>query len=144
MFNKSEAFYLKIGSTWTLDGLYAFLLTPVSFAGLILNLTSIYLLFKINISSTRLYKYLRMYTVNSALICLILGFSFISWSPRFFPYFTEYYAKIFRCYLYNPLINTLFFLGNLMDIILSNLLIARINIFLDNLTQTIETSPKCN
>jgi hypothetical protein len=61
MLNTSEALYQRIGSTWTLDGLYAFLMTPLSLIGMILNLTSIYLLFKINISSTRLYKFDEIY-----------------------------------------------------------------------------------
>jgi hypothetical protein len=119
MSDKNDVFYLRIGSTWTLDGLYIFIITPISFAGFLLNVFSVYQLQKIKISSTKLYKYLGIYTMNSAMICLFLGFSFVSSSPRFFPYYAANFAKIFRCYMFTPIINNLFFFGNIMDIILS-------------------------
>jgi hypothetical protein len=113
MFNTSKEFYEKIGSTWTLEALYLFLMTPIALTSIFLNVFRVYLQLEI--------KYLRVYSLNAALICAILGFSFVSWSPKnLFPNWVKYYAKMFRCYLFNIVFNTFFLFVNFMDVILGN------------------------
>lgn len=114
-----ELFLLKIGSTWIIDGINIFISFPVGMIGFVLNIYSFSLFLKISIKSTRLYKYLRIYCLNSALLCLISGFAFLAYSPRFFPYYTMTAIKYYRCHVFNFVGTTFYFFGNLLDIFIN-------------------------
>jgi hypothetical protein len=122
----NELFLFRIGSTWIIDGIYMFISLPVGMMGFILNIYSFSVLLKIKIKSTRLYEYLRIYCLNSAVICLISGWGFLAYSPRFFPYFSFSVFKFYRCYVYNFVGTTFYFFGNFLDIFIS---LDRITIF---------------
>ncbi len=123
--NLTEEFYLKIGSTWIADSINMFLVSPIGFIGFVLNFLSFRILLKINIRSSKLYDYLRVYTLNSLLICFILTFWFIGYSPRLFIYFNTMYAKFFRCGLVK--ISAFYIFGTLLDIIIA---FERLSIFI--------------
>ena len=102
-----------------LDAISLFIISPIGFIGFILNLFCLIILSKIKISNTNLYIYLKIYSLNSALIGLVLSFSFVGYSPRFFPYFANYYAQLYRCKIYNAIGCSLYSFGNLMDILIA-------------------------
>ena len=118
--------YERIGSTWLLDSVYVFIITPIGLTGTILNLFSFYILQKIKIDQTMLYKYLSFYTLNGSLICFLISLSFTCYSPRYYPDYLSYYSRLGRSFLV-PLISTvLYFIGNLLDIIIA---LDRLSIF---------------
>ena len=123
-----ENFYLKIGSTWTLDTIYLAIISPLGFIGFLLNMICFLTLVKINIKTNdiKLYEYLKVYSLNSACICLILGFSFTTLSPRYFTFFYSPFVKFYRCRIFGYLMVSLIFYNNLLDILIS---LDRISIF---------------
>jgi hypothetical protein len=126
-----EQFYIRVGSTISLDTLSIYLLAPVSFIGFVLNLFNIVTLFQINKSQSRrvsnIFKYMQFYSINSALICLSIGFAFIT-SPRYFSpaQFTSNAPRFYRCFVFNYAIPSLYFLANILDILM---LLDRLTIF---------------
>ena len=125
-----EKLYKRIGSTWVIDGFYLAVISPIGLIGFILNLVSFGVLCKVKIKETKLYQYLKIYSLNSSLICLICGLLFTTYSPRYFPDFTNYLVKIFRCRVYGYGMLSLFFFNNLIDILI---IIDRISIFINRL-----------
>jgi len=94
--NLWELLMNEIGSTWTLDSLYLYLLTPFSFFGVLLNLTSLIILHKIH-ENHAVYKYLKLYAFNGVLVCFSLIFNFVYRTPRYFDLTFSYVASLFRC-----------------------------------------------
>ena len=121
-----ERFYLKIGSTWLTDSINLFLTFPIGLIGLVLNIFSFFVLAKIKIKCTKLYDYLKIYSLNSAFICIISSSTFMSYSPRFFPYYLEYFAMLGRCKITAFLLATPYLFGNILDIIIG---LERMSIF---------------
>ena len=74
----SDQFYLEIGSTWTFDSIYLFLISPLCFISVLLNLFSIKLInnIKIRNKNKNLYKFFKIYLTNSSILCFIGLFSF--------------------------------------------------------------------
>jgi hypothetical protein len=121
-----ENFYKKIGSTWIIDSIYLAIISPIGFIGFILNLFCFAILCKIKIKETKIYEYLKIYSLNSSLICLTFGFFFMSHSPRYFKDFTNYYVKFFVCRLFAYGTISLYFFNNVLDILI---ILDRISIF---------------
>ena len=69
----------RIGSTWLLDSIYLFIITPIGFIGGILNLFSLFIMTKIKIKKTKLYQYLKFYSLNGSLACFTCAFVFLSY-----------------------------------------------------------------
>ena len=123
-----ENFFLKIGSSWLLDSIYLVVISPLSMIGFALNLISYFTFLKIKLKETKLYKYLKVYTLSSSLICFMLGFIFITYSPRYFKDFYHPIVKFYRCRIVSYAVLCLFFFNNLLDILIN---IERISIFTD-------------
>jgi hypothetical protein len=121
-----EKFYLKIGSSWTLDTIYLIIISPLGFFGLFFNLICFWILFHIKIKEVKLYQYLKVYSLCSGFICLILDFAFLTYSSRYFQDFYHPFVKIYRCRIYGYLMICLSFFSNLLDILIS---LDRITIF---------------
>ena len=120
-----ELFLIQIGSTWTLDTLFLILI-PISIVGFVLNSISLFVLFKINIKDTRLYLFLRVYTFNSVLICLLSSTSFIPFVPRYVNISNSYVSRFYRCVLMSFGGSTLFLYSNLIEILIN---LERLSIF---------------
>ena len=112
-------YYQRIGSSWLIDGIYTFLAAPFGFMGFILNLVSLFIFYSINIKQTNLYIYLRFYSINGSLICLLSGLIFLSNCPRYSPYYLSYFWRFFRAYIYTMVYTTLYFIAILFDILIA-------------------------
>jgi hypothetical protein len=134
----SKEFYDKIGSNRLLDSLYIFLLTPTALIGLILNLIGFYVFCKLKTRQTKLYIYLRLYTFNSATMSLLCCFAFTTLSPSYFPYFSSTFSKIYRCILLVSPFTTLYFIGNMLDLVIA---LDRLSIFIKKLRIVTQHSP---
>ena len=98
--NESELFYSMIGSTYLIDSLFLFVVSPSAFVGLLVNMLALGVLLR---SRDRnfdlLHKYLVVYVFNNILLCTIISLSFVSFSPRFVPWFFGMFARIHKCIL---------------------------------------------
>ena len=128
-FNQKELIYEKVGSSWLLDSIYLFVISPISLIGFILNICCFFVLLpKLKIKQTKLYKYLRIYSLNSSLICFLHVFLFISFSPRYFDIAFEYVARFYRCKVLGYFCVCLYLFGNMLDILIA---LDRISIYLN-------------
>lgn len=97
----NENFYIKYGSTWTIDSIYLFIISPIGFIGFILNILSLIVIFKINDNSA-LYKYLKVYCLISIVICFLAIFTFYVYSPRYIGLYLDAFARLNKViYLFN-------------------------------------------
>ena len=126
----SEAYYLQIGSTTLIDSFYLFLLFPIMLSGVFLNLNAIETFFKIDIAETVIYKYMRIYSLNSLFVNLLSIFTLYTLAPRYFIEANYWMARILRCKLVPFVITGLLFYGNLMDILVG---LERLSLFKTNL-----------
>ena len=129
-FELNESILVRIGSTWILDSIYMFIISPLGLIGFALNLICFIVLIQIKVKETKLYELLRVYSLNSSIICLICGFMFISYSPRYFKHFADYFAGFYRCRVFIYGVMSLYFFGNCMDILIC---LDRLSIFVNSI-----------
>jgi hypothetical protein len=122
-----EKIYERIGSFWLPDSVYLFIISPIGLIGGFLNLFSFFILYKITITQTNLYKYLRFYSLNGSILCFIYAIIFISLSPRYYPYFLSYLSRVYRAFIFSGILTSLYFIGNLLDVIIA---LDRLSIFI--------------
>ena len=124
----NDNFYVRMGSTWILDSIYLFFIMPLGLIGLVLNTFSLYVILKININIP-IYRYLKIYCLNSSLICFLAIFSFYgNFTIRFTGIKTDLFARIYRCFIVNYVATSLYFYGNMLDIVI---VIDRLSIFVN-------------
>ena len=123
--NETEIFLSKsqwlerFGSTLTLDVLYTYVLTPISFFGCLTNLLSFYILLKPIFFETPIYSFFRVYALNSAIICLLLSTYFIIPTYTLFNFTNTMEALTYGAYFYVPLYSTIYFCNSFLDVIIS-------------------------
>jgi hypothetical protein len=91
---------------------------PLNIIGLVLNIIS-YLVFKNRDFQLPVHKYIRIYTLNSAFICLLLSTRFINTSRRNFSFSNSEGAIKYYIQFYLPFLNSLTLFQAFIDIILS-------------------------
>jgi hypothetical protein len=133
-----DIYYEKLGSTWLTDGIYTFLAAPFGFMGFILNLFSLYIFYSIKIKQTNLYIYLRFYSINGSLLCLVCGFGFFCMAPKYSPHYLAYFWRIYRAYIYSMVYTTLYFIAVLFDILIA---FDRLAIFYTQIQKFIKFKP---
>ena len=112
-----------------MDTIYIAIIAPLEFIGFLLNLVCFWTFHNIKIrqKGIKFYKYMKIYSLAAAVVTsLILGFAFMSFSPRYFIDFIHPIVKFFRCRIIAYPMITLFFFLNLLDILIS---IDRMSIF---------------
>ena len=114
------------GSSWLFDSIFLFVINPSCFFGIILNMLSMFIFYRIIHKQTLLYKYLIVYSINNECVCLILFFAFYVYSPRYFGLRFDYFARFFSCILANSILAPIYLFGNLLDILIN---IDRLSIF---------------
>jgi hypothetical protein len=115
--NVNEIFLLRIGSTWLLDTCYLYLLIPLCSIGIISNVICLIVFQSKLMKNINLYKYLRIFTINSLIICIMGLLTFLPRTPRYFPSLSfSFAAKLYRCKLFSFFGYTFVFNGNLLNI----------------------------
>lgn len=127
--NLSESFYLKIGSTWTFDSIYIHFISPLSFIAMILNMLSLFIITKIRIknATVNFYEYLKVNLINGIVMCLIGGFVFVGYSPRYFPLSLSLIGRVYRCFIFNVLASSFYLFANMINLLI---LLDRLSIFI--------------
>lgn len=133
-----EQVYERMGSSWLIDSIYLFIITPFGIIGCVLNLFSLFILDKITITQTKLYKYLSFHSLNGSILCLVFSFIFVSLSPRYYPYFTSYFSRFHRAFIFSGVHTCLYFIGNLLDLIIA---LDRLSIFIKSLKPIARLNP---
>ena len=131
-------YYEKIGSTWLTDSIYTFLAAPFGFMGFILNLFSLFIFYSINIKQTNLYIYLRFYSINGSLLCLVCGFGFFCMAPKYSSHYLAYFWRFYRAYIYSMFYTTLYLIAVLIDIVIA---FDRLAIFYKQIQKIIKLNP---
>ena len=131
-----EQFYLTIGSTWAFDSFYLFFILPTAIINSILNFLTFYILcnIKSNQKNKYLFFYLKIYVLNIAISSLFGILMFYTYSPRYFSFALDYFARILRCYIYTSVLTSMYFFTNILDIFIS---IERLSQFLRNRSNSI-------
>lgn len=109
-------FLTNHGSTWLLDNLQLYPFIVVGPLGFFLNTLAL-LVFrdKHEFKDISLYVYMRVYCLNSALLCLISTFNFC-YSYRIFAGANTYWAQVWVNYFFKPISKGCYFYGGLLDI----------------------------
>lgn len=126
----NKQLYQRLGSTWLLDSVYLFIMSPLGFVGFVLNIMFlIFILARVKQANhIRLYKYLTIDSINSSVICFLLTFVFINFSPRYFEFTFNNLTKFYRCFILTYFIASLSLFSYLLDIVI---LIDRMSLFLN-------------
>ena len=133
-----DSFLTRIGTRWWMDSIYLFFVCPLSLIGIILNLLSLFVLYKMNEKKYFIFKILKVYCINSVLICIIAFFTFYVGSPRYIGFRLDYIARTYYCVIINYIGITFYLVGNVLDIIIS---IERSSIFLPRLNKIQKLEP---
>ena len=109
------------GSSWLIDSIYLFIISPLGFFGFIFNALSLFVFLKVKINKklTVLFTYFKIYCINSAIICLLVSTSLYAYSPRYVGVHYDLLARIGKCLFANYIATSLYYFGNILDIILS-------------------------
>jgi hypothetical protein len=158
--NLKELFYENLGSTWTLDSFYLFLIGPLGLTGFLLNLFSFNQFNKIKMVNTgnsmsrqrkkSFQNYLRMYTFYCFIICFIFSFCAIFRTARYLNLVQNVWASIYNCKIISWLAVNIFFIINILDCVLllerTSLLTKRLDKFarMDSFKMNIYIFCGCN
>ena len=113
-------YWLKYyGSTWTTDCLYVFALTPISIISFIMNILAFIVLSKNSLGSAVIFRYLRLYVLNSSILSLILATTFLFSSYRIFSFTNSYSSLFYGSYFHSPFLSIFYCFGGLLEICIS-------------------------
>ena len=113
-----DYWYRYYGTTWLVDILYMFALTPLALVSFILNLASLHILLKSPFSSSIIFSYLRVYIGNSIILSVLLMTVFISNTYRIFDFTNTYGAIAYGAYIHTPATAIFYFNSTLLEILI--------------------------
>ena len=119
--NQSELFYAIIGSTPWIDSFYLFAVSPLAFASFAFNTFAFVILLRSNgpdHTTDLLQKYLVVYVLNNAILCLVMSLAWLGMSPRYSPWFYSVFARIHRCILLEMLNLTLLTINRALEVLI--------------------------
>ena len=126
--NLSDIFYRNIGSSSVLDLIYLCCFVPIGFVGMLLNLYSCLVFIRIRDNQRRLYDFMVANAVVGSLLCSLIVFEFMTFSPRYVDWLAAFSltSRVFRCIVFNFIGSTLFFITSVIDLFL---LLDRLAVF---------------
>ena len=104
------------GSTWTTDYLSLFALTPISLFSFIMNITAFKVLSNSSFGSASIFRYLRLYVLNSSILSLILATTFVFYTYRIFSFSNSYGTLFYGSYFHSPFLSIFYTFGGLLEI----------------------------
>ena len=107
------------GSTWTTDSLYVFALTPMSLLSFIMNILAFIVLSKSSFGSAIIFRYLRLYVLNSSIISILLATTFLFSSYRIFSFTNSYQSLFYGSYVHSPFLSISYTFGGLLEIFIT-------------------------
>jgi hypothetical protein len=112
-----EHWYTTLGTTFVIEVIYVCLI-PIGILGILLNVFAL-LVLRSDKFTLPFYTYLRVYTINSILICFINGTQFSIGVRRIITSTNSRFSMLYFCYVYAPAVLLLNLYGSSLDVILS-------------------------
>jgi hypothetical protein len=125
-----EFWLSKVRAPWELEAIYLFVITPVAIVGVLLNTFSFVVLCQKEFHSTKIYRYFRCITFNSAVINLVESGLFACSAYRYLDFANTFEANTFGVYAYLPISNCCYLFGSCLDLLVS---LERCSIFVNKL-----------
>jgi hypothetical protein len=119
-------FLLAFGADRLQDCLYVYMLTPIAIIGFILNMLSFVVFMDKEFDKVPFFSFLRVYTVNSAVLLLFACSYLTANAYTFFTFGTSYPANFFFIRIAIPIGNTGYYFGTILDLLFT---LNRITIF---------------
>jgi hypothetical protein len=117
----------RIGSpNLMIDAFHLFFILPLSTASILFNLITLILLQSKKVQNTSLNKLIKMYTLTSLAICVMIFMKALTSIPRYSSFSYSYWARIFICYISTFGTNSLIFFANMLNIVV---LLERLSMF---------------
>ena len=114
-----QLLFQHIHSSWLLDSMFLFALSPLGAVGFVLNMIGFATLGKIcERTSKPIYQYLRIHSLNSALGLIVPTFSFVSFAPHYFSFALDWQARVYRCVIMSAA-STLYLFRNVLDVVIA-------------------------
>lgn len=116
-----DMFFNRRTFTQTLTNLAFWPITILGGLGFVLNVISVVANEKLgrDFSAIGMYKFLRIYLINSALLCLVLMFNFVGFSIRLFPWAMSKAGVEFYLYFFTSYTNTAYFYSTVLNILIT-------------------------
>lgn len=116
-----DEFFTRRGFTHTVTNLAFWPITILGGAGFILNLISVMVneMLARDFSSISMYRFLRIYLINSALVCLVVMFNFVGFSVRVFPWIMTQEALKFYIHFFMVFTNIGYFYSTVLNILIT-------------------------
>jgi hypothetical protein len=111
-----NTWFNRIGSTLHQEIIFLTLI-PLGFFGIIFNIIALFIL-KDNSLKLPIYQYMRIYTLNSILVCAITMTRFINNSRRFFGFSNTNGAQMYVTFFYIATSNIIYTFGGYLDCLL--------------------------
>jgi hypothetical protein len=89
----------SVGSNWFLDNLNLYPLTLISIVGLILKIIS-FVVFLDKEFTIPLYAYLKVFSINNTLLCLVCVINFTATTHRIFEWSNTWWAQVYYNYVF--------------------------------------------
>jgi hypothetical protein len=118
IYHSYDYWLTKFGSIWYQNVLYLGLI-PLGLIGFTLNILSYFIFRGRRFHLLSIYEYMRVYSLNSSLICLIASTRFIAYSKHFFSFSNSEWAMRYFINFFVPIGSTLILYQSLLDILLS-------------------------
>jgi hypothetical protein len=116
--NKLEIFLLNTGNSWTLETVYLFTVLPFGVLAILLNIICLVTLFKFKNVKTSQYKYLKVFTLNSLFLSMMIFFFIFTHIPRYNDFSLTYFARFYRCVIMINVANMLNFYEGVLNILI--------------------------
>ena len=121
----NDNYHLKLywhehyGNYFYIDILYITVLCPVSVIGVFLNLITLKIFKSRCFSTKNVYKYFKVYTINSLIICFLFSINFLFRSPTILEYTNTYAVRLLGIKIMFPIFATIYFYLSILDIVIS-------------------------
>ncbi len=114
-----QALFAKLGSfDWWVDQVFLYFMIPLAIICSLLNILTMIGLRRLNSKKCLIYKYMKVYTLVSILICISVFLSCLQHLPRYWAFSKSYIARVYTCYMGLIFNNTMFFFGNILNILI--------------------------
>jgi hypothetical protein len=134
-----DKLFTSIGQTWAQNYIWSVANSTFALLGFFLNILNLIVLRDSQFFSMPLYDYLRVYSLNGAIILLFTSsIGFCSTSYRLFAQANSKWANVYYIYLYVPVVNTGYFFTSVLDSLIT---LDRIACFKPQLKEHIKLSP---
>ena len=116
-----EKFLNLTGSTWLSETIYLYTVAPFGLTGIILNALNLVVLIKMPNAkhiSIPLLNYMKVYSINSILLSIMIFLFIFTHLPRYFQYSISYVARFYRCIIMINVANMLNFYESALYILI--------------------------